>query len=133
MVKDEQLEKTRVDRWLWTSRLYKTRNMASAACSKNWVKLAGVPIKPSKTVRIGDILTLRMGPLEKVVQIVGISQRRVSASLTQNLLNDLTSPEAYQKATELKLHISPRSISIKGTGRPTKKQRRDLEDFLYPE
>lgn len=133
MAKDEQLEKVRVDRWLWTSRLYKTRNMATAACSKNWVKLAGVPIKPSKTVRIGDILTLKMGPLEKVVKIIGISKRRVSASLTQNLLNDLTQPEAYQKAKELKFNIYPRPISTKGAGRPTKKQRRDLEDFLYSE
>ena len=129
----DNLEKMRVDRWLWSARLYKTRNMASEACKKNWVKINDQPIKASKEIRKGDIISVKIGPLQKVVRIEDLSQRRLSASLAQNLLSDLTTPESYEKAKEVGKRLAPRITNKKGTGRPTKKQRRDLEDFLYPE
>lgn len=129
----DNLEKMRVDRWLWSARLYKTRNMASEACKKNWVKINDQPLKASKEIRKGDIISVKIGPLQKVVRIEDLSQRRLSASLAKNLLSDLTTPEAYEKAKEVGKRLTLRITNKKGTGRPTKKQRRDLEDFLYPE
>jgi ribosome-associated heat shock protein Hsp15 len=107
--------------------------MASEACKKNWVKINDQPIKASKEIRKGDIISVKIGPLQKVVRIEDLSQRRLSASLAQNLLSDLTTPEAYEKAKEVGKRLTLRITNKRGTGRPTKKQRRDLEDFLYPE
>ena len=129
----DSLEKMRIDRWLWSARLYKTRNMASEACKKNWVKINDQPLKASKEIRIGDIISIKLGPLQKVVRIEELSEKRLSASLAQNLLSDLTTPEAYEKAKEHGQLLTFRITNKKGTGRPTKKQRRDLEDFLYPD
>ena len=129
----DNLEKMRVDRWLWSARLYKTRNMASEACKKNWVKINDQPLKASREIRIGDIISIKLGPLQKVVRIEDLSQKRLSAPLAQNLLSDLTTPEAYEKAKEHGKRLTLRITNKKGTGRPTKKQRRDLEDFLYPD
>ena len=129
----DSLENMRVDRWLWSARLYKTRNMATEACKKNWVKINDQPIKASKEIRKGDIISVKLGPLQKLVRVEDLSQRRLSASLAQNLLSDLTTAEAYEKAKEVGKRLTLRITNKKGTGRPTKKQRRDLEDFLYPE
>ena len=124
-------EKMRLDRWLWSTRHYKTRNMASEACKKNWVKINGHPAKPSKNIEIGKTASIKLGPLEKIVRVEGLSERRLSASLAQNLFTDLTRPEEYEKAKEHRKLLAPRVVNKKGLGRPTKKQRRDLEEFLY--
>ena len=126
-------EKVRIDRWLWSVRLFKTRSQATEACKKNWVKVEGNPAKPSKFVNIGDVIAIKLGPLEKVVLVEALIEKRTSAPLVAKYLKDLTTPEAYQKAKEQKLPISARSKGGKGLGRPTKKQRRELEDFLYPD
>jgi ribosome-associated heat shock protein Hsp15 len=122
----------RVDRWLWVSRHYKTRSLATEACKKNWVKLDGSPIKPSKEIKNSDILYIKIGPLNKVIRVTEVAPRRLSASLAQNLYIDLTSPDEKRIALEKKVKITPTTLTKKGIGRPTKKQRRDLEEFLYP-
>lgn len=134
MQAEEKNQSLRIDRWLWHSRLYKTRILASEACKKNWVKINGFTAKAAKEVKLGDILSLKLGPLEKIVQVEGISTKRVSAKETQLLWTDLTTPEAYEEAKGKKIRLSPRPLSSKyARGRPTKKQRRELEDFLYPD
>lgn len=122
----------RVDRWLWVSRHYKTRSLATEACKKNWIKLDGHPIKPSKEIKPRDILSIKTGPLTKVVQVIELAPRRLSSSLAQNLYIDLTSPDEKKIALEKKVKIKATVLTKKGIGRPTKKQRRDLEEFLYP-
>ena len=124
----------RVDRWLCNSRFYKTRNMAAEACKKNWVKVNEHVVKASKEIKLGDVVKLKFGPLKKTIRVEGITNRRVSAKNSVSLWKDLTSDESYLKAKEKKIHLNPRSLSKKYVGgRPTKRQRRELEDFLYPD
>ena len=122
----------RVDKWLWVSRNYKTRSLATEACKKNWVKLDGFPIKPSKEIKPMDILSVKMGPLTKEIQVIELAPRRLSASLAHNIFRDLTPPDEQRLALEKKIAIKPTIMTKKGIGRPTKKQRRDLQEFLYP-
>ena len=126
-------DQVRLDRWLWSVRIFKSRNLATEACKKNWVKLDGHPAKPSKEIKMGDVITIKLGPLQKIVSVVGLIEKRTSAAKAGNYVADLTPPEAYEKAKQARLHLAPRIVSKKGIGRPTKKQRRELDDFLYPE
>lgn len=126
-------DKVRLDRWLWSVRIFKSRNLATEACKKNWVKLDGHPAKPSKEIKMGDVITIKLGPLQKIVSVVGLIEKRTSPAKAGNYVADLTPPEAYEKAKQARLHLAPRIVSKKGIGRPTKKQRRELDDFLYPE
>ena len=130
---DEELHAVRVDRWLWATRIFKTRTLASEACQRNQVKLGGKPIKPSRNIKAGDILSIKLGPLLKEIKVVRLTEKRVSASLAKMLLSDLTSDEAYQEAREKKGQLKPTISLQRGMGRPTKKQRRQLDDFLYPD
>ena len=130
---DEELLEVRVDRWLWAARIFKTRTLATEACQRNQVKLEGKPIKPSRNIKVGDTLSIKLGPLLKEIKVARLTEKRVSASLAKMLLSDLTSDEAYQEAKEKKGQLKP-AISLKrGMGRPTKKQRRQLDEFLYPD
>lgn len=131
MSQEDSIQKMRLDRWLWVARLFKSRSMATEACKKCWVKINEISMKPSREVQIGEVITIKFGPLEKKVRIEGLCDRRVSAVLAKKLLTDLTTPEELERATVARRHIKLRPASIKGVGRPTKKQRRDLEDFLY--
>ncbi len=129
----EHLEGVRIDRWLWAVRVFKTRSMATEACKKNFIKMATLAVKPSKEINVGDIISVKLGPLQKILQVEGITAKRVSAKLAVQFVKDLTPPEAYEKAKREKLHLAPRIITKKGIGRPTKKQRRELDEFLYPD
>lgn len=126
-------DKVRLDRWLWCVRLFKSRNLATEACKKNWVKIDDHPAKPSKEIKVGDVIRIKMGPLQKIVSVEGLIEKRTSASEAAKFLTDLTPPEAYQKAKQDRIYLAPRIMSKKGIGRPTKKQRRELDDFLYPD
>lgn len=133
MSNQEEPSKIRIDRWLWVTRLYKTRSLATEACKKGVVKVDKQPVKPSKEVKVGDQISIKMGPLIKEVRVEALAQRRLSAPLASKLLRDLTPPEVYEKAKAEKLLIPLKAKGLKGTGRPTKKQRRALDEFLYPE
>jgi ribosome-associated heat shock protein Hsp15 len=129
----EKTPTLRLDKWLWAVRLYKTRTLATEACKKGAIKVENKSAKPSKEIKVGDKITLKMGPLHKEVQVEGLPQRRLSAVLASDLVTDLTSPEEYEKAKEQKYFISLPAKNRKVAGRPTKKQRRALDEFLYPE
>ena len=130
---DEELHAVRVDRWLWATRIFKTRTLATEACQRNQVKLGGKPIKPSRNIKAGDILSIKLGPLQKEIKVVRLTEKRVSASLAKVLFSDLTSDEAYQEAREKKGQLKHTISLQRGMGRSTKKQRRQLDDFLYPD
>ena len=130
---NEILEVVRVDRWLWAARMFKTRTQATEACLRSQVKLKGKPIKPSRNIKTGDILCIKHGPLIRVIKVVSLAEKRVSPSLAKLLLEDLTTQEAYHEAKKRKTVLKPIIHPKKGIGRPTKKQRRQLDDFLYPE
>ena len=121
----------RLDRWLWSVRAYKTRTLATDACKRKWITVNGINSKPSKEIRTGDLITMKKGPIEIKVRVLAILERRISASKVKEFLEDLTPSEVYE---ELKRKDFERNLGkslATGKGRPSKKQRRDLEEFLY--
>jgi ribosome-associated heat shock protein Hsp15 len=117
----------RIDKWLWSVRLYKTRSLATEACKAGKVKLEGRVIKPSHETRIGEVYLISAGPIQRQIRVKELLQNRISAKLVADYLEDLTSPEEYQKLETLRM--VKQGIRPHGYGRPTKKDRRDLQDF----
>lgn len=125
------LQKTRIDKWLWIVRLFKTRTIATDACNAGKVKIEGVNCKPSREVKISDEIQIRIGQLVKTVKIVDAPKSRISAKLVPDYYIDLTSPEEYKRVQLLRINVEQRE---QGLGRPTKRDRRQLDyvkDFLY--
>src|SRR5210317_2007653 len=121
----------RVDKYLWCIRYYKTRSVATAACKKGVVKLNGETLKPSKEIYPGDELLIRKDQINHTLLVLDIPPSRVGAKLVDQFRKDTTPLEAY-KNVEL-LSYSKKYYRKKGTGRPSKKDRRDLEDFTGSE
>ena len=121
----ETSKSVRADKWLWAVRLYKTRSLAAAACNADRVQVSGQPVKPARTVRIGETMTAVTGHITRTFKVAGILARRVSAKEVPQYLEDLTPPEEYKKTPEP--GFKPAGIRPKGAGRPTKKDRRELE------
>lgn len=120
-------EPIRIDKWLWAVRIYKTRSLASDACRAGKVKMNGKDLKPSKEVRISEIYTIQISQITKTLKVTAITGKRLSPKLVVNYYEDLTPKEEYQKPLLMKnLQFVKRN---KGTGRPTKKERRVLDDL----
>lgn len=118
----------RIDKWLWAVRLYKTRTIAAEACRKGQVSLNGVNLKPSRMVKVGEVVSVRKAPITLSFKILQAIENRVSAKLVPEMLEDVTPPEQYELLELSK--ISGFVDRARGTGRPTKKERRDLDSFL---
>lgn len=116
----------RIDKWLWMVRLFKTRSMATDACNAGKVKMDGTNVKPSKTVKTEECYHVRVGQLEKVVQVIDTPKSRVGAPLVPQYYADLTPPEEYERLKQLHAKFEYREP---GVGRPTKRDRRQI-DFL---
>lgn len=117
----------RIDKWLWAARIFKTRTVASAACKKGQVTMKGVALKPSRIIRVGDIIDVRKPPVTWSFRVLQAIERRVGAKLVPEVLENVTSPEQYELLEMSR--ISGFVGRAKGTGRPTKKDRRTLDDF----
>lgn len=121
-------EEVRIDKWLWAVRIYKTRSQATEECRKGHVTIGNLPVKPSRSVHIGEIVKVRKSPVVRSFKVLGLAEKRMSAKLTEDFLEDVTPPE------ELELQEMQRNMRWitrdKGTGRPTKKDRRELDDFF---
>jgi len=118
----------RIDKWLWATRIYKTRTIALEECKKNRVIVNDTPAKPSRMVKAGDIVQVRKPPITFSFRVLDITSNRVGAKLVPQYLENITPPEQYE-ILELQ-KISGFVDRARGTGRPTKKERRELEDFL---
>ncbi len=115
----------RLDKWLWAVRLYKTRSQATEACKGGKVKIAGNSAKPSREVNEGDEMEIHSGGIVKKVRVKKAVKNRVSAALVPDLMEDLTPAEELEKLQMMRqLNYEKRS---RGTGRPTKKDRRTLD------
>jgi ribosome-associated heat shock protein Hsp15 len=117
----------RIDKWLWAVRLYKTRALATQACRGGHVTIAGDSVKPSRSVRVGDVIAARTGELLKTVKVLGLIGNRVGPKLVDQYTEDLTPAAEYlrvEQAREVARSVPHRP---KGSGRPTKKERRQLE------
>ncbi|GAB1404296.1 MAG: RNA-binding S4 domain-containing protein [Lentimicrobiaceae bacterium] len=118
-------EGLRIDKWLWAVRIYKTRTLAGEACRAGKVKMQGQAVKPSRSLKKGDIIDVSLGPLNKTIQVIELIQNRVSAKLVSQSMLDLTPPEEYER---IKFMYQMKSgMRERGSGRPTKKERRDLD------
>ena len=117
----------RIDKWLWAVRLYKTRSQASEACRAGKVKLGGEPVKSSHDVKEGEVYELTIEQLHKVVQVKALLSNRVGAKLVPDFMTDLTPAEEYERMQMIRQYNFERRD--RGTGRPTKRERRDLDDF----
>lgn len=121
----------RIDKWLWAARIFKTRSMAAAACKKGQVSIKGSQIKPSRMIKEGDVIEVRKSPVTFSFRVKQAIEKRVGAKLVPDVLENVTPPEQYEILEMSK--ISGFVDRARGTGRPTKKDRRSLEEFTTPE
>lgn len=117
----------RIDKYLWCVRYYKTRNMATQACKKGVVRVNGDVVKPARDVYPGDRLTVRKQQINYELEVIDLPPSRVGAKLVDQFRKDLTPKDAFENQELLK--YAKDYYRKKGVGRPTKKDRRDLEDF----
>jgi ribosome-associated heat shock protein Hsp15 len=117
----------RIDKYLWCTRYYKTRSIATEACKKGHIKLNGANVKPSKDVFTGEKLTIRKDQITYEILVLDIPKNRVGAKLVDLYRKDITPEEAFQNQDLLK--FSKDYYRKKGTGRPTKKDRRDIDSY----
>jgi ribosome-associated heat shock protein Hsp15 len=120
-------EKLRVDKYLWSIRAFKTRTLASDACRAGRVKLDGNNVKPSHEVKIGEVYTVSKGPDKRVLKVTGLLESRTDAKTAVNFYEDIT-PEEQTQAFKSVFH-APLLTRDRGTGRPTKRDRRDIDDL----
>lgn len=118
----------RVDKYLFAMRLYKTRTIAADACKKGRVTMGGAQLKPSRTFHIGDVFSVRKGPITYTYRVKQLSENRLGAKLVPDYLQDITAPDQLE-LLEL-ARLAGQTGRDRGTGRPTKKDRREIETFL---
>jgi ribosome-associated heat shock protein Hsp15 len=117
----------RIDKYLWCTRYFKTRNIATSACKKGRIKINDAQVKPSKMVFVGDNVVVRKNQINYSFTILGMPKSRVSAKLLVTLRKDTTSKDAFENQKFLKL--AKDHYRKKGDGRPTKKDRRDIRNY----
>ena len=131
MAEEETPDSTRLDLWLWSTRLYKTRTISADACKNNRITVNGQKGKPSRQVRIGDRITVDRGSMIQEVEVKAILSKRVGAKLVPDFLIDRTPPEEYERAAEIRrTNRMAMPDREPGTGRPTKKERRELDQLM---
>lgn len=125
------MDAVRLDKWLWSIRAFKTRSLATEACKGGRVKIEGVAAKASREVKIGDVLEFKVGQLTKKIRVTQLLKNRVNATIAAQHYEDLTSPEEYERLefiNQMKTEKRDR-----GVGRPSKKDRRDIDKLKESE
>lgn len=121
-------EGIRIDKWLWAVRLYKTRSLASEECKKGKVMINGMNVKPSREIKEGETIQLRRPPITRSYKVIALAENRMAAKIVPEFMVETT------PASELEILEIQKNMSVynreRGTGRPTKKERRDLDDFF---
>jgi ribosome-associated heat shock protein Hsp15 len=118
------VDTVRIDKFLWSVRLFKTRNLSAEACEKHRVLLNGTEAKPSRNVKAGDRLTVKKPPAAYAYDVVALTDKRQPATLVKEYIADVTPAEELEKADGARMAFAQRN---RGTGRPTKKERRMIE------
>jgi len=121
-------KEVRIDKWLWAVRIFKTRSQATEACKKGRVSIGGLPVKPSRHVKPGEVVFVRKAPIVRRYKVADVAEKRMSAKLTEKFVEDVTPPgqlEILEMQKNMSWFNRPR-----GAGRPTKKDRRELDDFI---
>ena len=115
----------RIDKYLWCIRIFKSRSIATDACDGGKVKIDGSSVKPSRHVKIGEVITIQQGYVKRSFKVIDLLEKRVGAPLVKNYAADITPQEELDKL-QTERFISYES-KFKGSGRPTKKDRRLIE------
>jgi ribosome-associated heat shock protein Hsp15 len=117
----------RIDKWLWAARVFKTRTIAAEACKRGRISMNGSNLKASRTVKVGDVIQVRKSPIVWSFKVLQATGNRVGAKLVPEVLENVTSPDQVELLEQSKLNgFIDRA---RGTGRPTKKDRRELDGF----
>lgn len=126
---NQPTEKIRIDKYLWAVRMYKTRQLAAEACDKGRVKILDQVVKPARSVKPGETIIIHRGPWHQHIKVLQPLQKRVSATLAKEFCEDITPAEELERQ---KLHQAALvAYNVKsGDGRPTKKDRRQMDEFL---
>lgn len=120
----------RIDKWLWAARIYKTRSIAADAIKNGRVTIGGTNVKPSRTVKAGDVVNVKKPPVTYAFKILKPIEKRVGAKLIPEIYENVTDPKQYELLEMSR--ISGFVDRARGTGRPTKKDRRAMDAFVDP-
>ena len=126
----ESDDRVRIDKWLWAARFFKTRSLATEAVDGGKVEVNGERAKPSKAIKLGDGLRVRLGPYEHVLIVKALGERRGPASVAQGLYEETASSKEAREKLSTQLRMAPAAFVYEEKGRPTKKDRRDLTNFI---
>jgi len=118
------MDTVRLDKWLWAVRIFKTRSLASDACRGGKIKINGENAKPSREIKAGEIIEVQLTGIKKTLEVLQPAKNRVAAKLVNELVKDLTPPEEYERLEFMRQMKTEQRD--RGTGRPTKKDRRDI-------
>ena len=124
-------EEVRIDKWMWAVRIFKSRTIAVEACKKGRVMINNGLAKASRNIKVGDVIQVRKPPVTYSFKVLQLTERRMGAKLVPDYMENVTTPDQYEILEVNK--ISGFVNRAKGTGRPTKKDRRSIEDFTQPE
>ena len=118
----------RVDKWLWAVRVFKTRTQATEACKKGRVLIGGTQVKESRVIKVGDTIQVKRPPVLYSFKVIALTQNRMNAKLVPGYMEHVTTPDQLELLELVKMDQA--AGRARGTGRPTKKERRDLEEFV---
>lgn len=123
-------EVARIDKWLWAARIFKTRSIASDACKNGRVTIKGINVKPSHTIKVGDVISVKKPPITYSFEVLKLIESRVGAKLVPEVYKNVTDAKQYELLEMSR--ISGFIDRARGTGRPTKKDRRQIDAFVEP-
>lgn len=125
------MSEARIDKWMWAVRIFKTRTIAAEACKKGRVSINGALAKAARMIKPGDVIQVRKPPVTYSFKVLQPIEKRVGAKLVSEMMENVTTPDQYELLEMSR--VSGFVNRAKGTGRPTKKDRRSLEEFVTPE
>ena len=125
------MNEARIDKWMWAVRIFKTRTIAADACKKGRISINGAQAKAARTVKPGDVVQVRKPPITYSLKVLQPIEKIVGSKLVADVMENITTPDQYELLEMSR--ISGFVNRAKGTGRPTKKDRRSLEEFTMPE
>jgi len=125
-----EITKTRIDKWLWAVRVFKTRTQATDACNAGKVKIEGKSVKPSRSIKVGETVNIKKGPLTIIYEVEKLIEKRVSATLAAECFKDFSPPPPPRPTLSKKdaaFFDVPVAHRERGEGRPTKRDRRNID------
>lgn len=123
------MEKVRIDKWLWSVRIFKSRTLASDACKSGKVRIEGNAVKPSEKVGVGQIINVKKGGFDLIFLVKKLIEKRVGAPIAVECYDNLTPEEEMNKYKDWFIGKAGAEVRQRGSGRPTKRERRELDDY----